>query len=582
MEKINKSTIILVIVTLSFGLLLGWVLFGGSSIEPEITEANIAETQTVWTCSMHPQIRSNEVGDCPLCGMDLIPLVEGNTGGVDQMAISMSAVALKLAEVTTSKVSKTTASKTIRVNGKVTVDESSIFTQSSHVAGRVEGLALNFTGEFVKKGQAIASIYSPELVTAQEELLEALKVEDTQPDLVQAAKKKLANWMLTEAQITQIIASKNIVDVVTIEADVSGYVSKKLVNQGDYVQKGSAIYEITNLYNVWVEFDIYESDISLIKKGSPISYTIQAIPAKVFTANISYVDPVINPLTRIAKARVEVKNQELLLKPEMFARGIVTISIGDERNSIVIPKSAVMWTGERSVVYVMQKTSNETSFTMREVVLGQDLGDSYIISSGLKENEIIATNGTFSIDAAAQLAGKSSMMSPTDDRMGMTQDSEKLANTSVLAIDTKIKKVLEKLFDQYFAMSMALSKDGYDQAKIAGLNMGKVLAEIDNRLFDKDAKTVWLAYSKALGNEIEKVEKLDDIESLRAEYLNISKSMIAIIETFKPIDAAVYLQHCPMANSDKGADWLALDEQINNPYFGSSMLRCGEVTKIIQ
>src|SRR5210317_1899542 len=252
-----KKQIILPIVTALTGVLIGFLIFGtDSGVE---TTKTTEKKDKIWTCSMHPQIRKNEPGDCPICGMDLIPL-ESETNEVDPMAVSMSPTAMQLAQVQTMKVGRGNTNKSLRLTGKVQADERLLYTQSSHIPGRVEKLTVNFTGDFVKEGQIIAYIYSPDLVTAQEELFEA--------------KEKLKNWKLTDKQIDQILASEKTIEQFPILANVSGYVTQKRVNLGDYVKQGEALYEIADLSKVWVLFDVYESDMSWIKKGDAVSYTI--------------------------------------------------------------------------------------------------------------------------------------------------------------------------------------------------------------------------------------------------------------------------------------------------------------------
>src|SRR5690606_4642231 len=255
-------------------------------------------------------------------------------------------------------------------------------------------------------------IYSPDLVTAQEELFEARKIKEIQPALFHAAKEKLKNWKLTDEQIDRILSSGNTIDQFPILANVSGYVTQKMVNLGDYVVKGDPIYEISDLSKVWVLFDVYESDLTWVKNGARLTFTIESIPGKTFNGRISYIDPVIDTKTRVTKARVETVNRNFQLKPEMFVSGTLEAKASNSQNAITVPKSAVMWTGKRSLVYVMQTSMQGVNFQMREVTLGAELGKSYIIESGLEPGEEIAVNGTFSIDAAAQLAGKPSMMSP--------------------------------------------------------------------------------------------------------------------------------------------------------------------------
>ncbi|MEQ9186820.1 MAG: efflux RND transporter periplasmic adaptor subunit, partial [Cryomorphaceae bacterium] len=291
MKNLNKNTLIIAAGTLCFGLLLGWVVFGRADQQhmDEHNHSAPATSETTWTCSMHPQIRQGEPGDCPICGMDLIPL-ENEGDEMDPMAVSMSPTAMQLAQVQTMKVDYSLAEKAMRLNGKVQADERLLFTQSSHIPGRVEKLAVNFTGEFIKEGQVIAYVYSPQLVTAQEELFEAKKIKENQPALFNAAKQKLKNWKLTEEQIEQLLESNKTLEQFPILANVSGYVTKKEVNLGDYIQRGDALYEIADLNSVWVLFDVYESDMSWIRKGDPVSFTIQSVPGKTFNGKISYVD----------------------------------------------------------------------------------------------------------------------------------------------------------------------------------------------------------------------------------------------------------------------------------------------------
>ncbi|KJF42292.1 hypothetical protein LH29_21110 [Draconibacterium sediminis] len=406
---------ITVLSTLAIGLLLGWLIFGGS--EAKVTDEHQHEHsaeevagETTWTCSMHPQIRQPESGDCPICGMDLIPLEEEQNSEIDPNAISMSATAMQLANIQTAVVGAAEPLKVVRLNGKVQEDERLIFSQSSHIPGRIEDLLVNFTGDYVKKGQVIASVYSPDLVTAQEELFEAQKIKGTQPQLFEASKEKLKNWKLTDEQINQVLASGTAQQTFDVMAEVSGYVTQKKVNTGDYVRRGQAIYEIADLSRVWVLFDVYESDLTWINKGDKVSYSIESLPGETFEGTIDYLDPVINPKTRVAKARVVQSNKGLKLKPEMFVSGKVEAKL-PQTDALIVPKTAVMWTGERSVVYVKSESEQGVYFNMREVDLGPALGESYIVQGGIQQGEEIAVNGTFSIDAAAQLAGKPSMMS---------------------------------------------------------------------------------------------------------------------------------------------------------------------------
>jgi Cu(I)/Ag(I) efflux system membrane fusion protein len=408
-----KQKIFFISISLIIGLLLGWLFFHSSrKSEKKPDQLTEMAKSTIWTCAMHPQIRMPQPGKCPICGMELIPLVQSITSSIDPDAIRLSKEAAELANVLTSKVTIQKPVKEVRLYGKVQADERLFQNQTAHVQGRIEKLYINFTGESVVKGEVLAEIYSPELINAQQELLETIKTKQLQPELYEASKEKLRQLKLTDEQIAKIENSGVVQNNFEVLSNTAGTVTDLKVNTGDYVSQGTVLLEIADLSKVWVMFDAYESDLQFLYKDEKISFTLQALPGINFTGNIIFIDPVIDPVTRVAKVRVETGNQSGKLKPEMFATGIVSSTLPEYRDNVVIPTSAVLWTGKRSVVYVKQPGSDEPVFKIREVELGPMLGESYVIIKGLSDGEEVVTNGTFSVDAAAQLQGKPSMMNP--------------------------------------------------------------------------------------------------------------------------------------------------------------------------
>lgn len=392
------------------GLFLGWLFFHSPSAKKDKREHPVQERKvTIWTCSMHPQIRMDKPGKCPICGMDLIPLNQGSAEA-DQDAIHLTKEAAELANILTSVVTRQKPVKEIRLYGKVQADERLLQSQVAHIPGRIEKLMVNFTGEGVRKGQTLAVIYSPELVTAQQELLEAAKTKQTQPEIYEAAKEKLHQWMLTDSQISDIESSGTVKNNFEVASNTTGIITARRVNNGDHIAEGTVLYDIADLSNVWVMFDAYESDLPFISEGNKLNFTVQALPGKMFAGKIIFIDPVIDPVTRVSKVRVEISNNSGKLKPEMFANGIVNANLSEYANKLVIPRSAVLWTGKRSIVYVKQPGQDEPIFKVREIELGPMLGNSYVVMNGLSEGEEIVNQGTFSVDAAAQLEGKPSMM----------------------------------------------------------------------------------------------------------------------------------------------------------------------------
>jgi Cu(I)/Ag(I) efflux system membrane fusion protein len=351
-------------------------------------------------------------GKCPICGMDLIPLKTTGTGdaAIDPEALQMSEEAIALANIQTTQVSKQNPVKEILLYGIVRADERLSQSQTSHLNGRIEKLFINFTGESVQQGQTIATIYSPELLSAQQELLEAARMQATQPVLLQAVREKLRLWKLTDEQIAEIEHSGAISPYVDIKATTSGIVTGKKINQGDYINQGSVLFDIADFSQVWILFDAYESDLPFLSVGDKLEYTLQALPGKTFSGRISFINPIVDPVTRTVKVRVETANPGRQLKPEMYADAIIQAPLKQYDNQLVIPKSAVLWTGKRSIVYVKQPHTETPAFRLRQIELGPSLGDSYVVISGIEEGDEIVTNGAFTVDASAQLEGKRSMM----------------------------------------------------------------------------------------------------------------------------------------------------------------------------
>ncbi len=408
-----KSNIIRYGIMLITGIGIGWLLFSTGSSQQDVSETSHAHAkadESVWTCSMHPQIRQQEQGDCPICGMDLIPLEDDESGDMPDV-VTLSDRALALANVQTTVVQKAgKVQKQTRLRGKLEIDETQISALPVHFPGRIEKLHVTFEGAQVQRGQKLADLYSPELVTAQKELLEAIRLEGSESNLANAARNKLRLWKISNDLIEEIISSDRVREILPVYAQTSGIVTKRNVSVGNYLNAGEVMFEVADLSSLWILFDAYQEDLPFIEIGDLVEIDISSIQGKQFSASVAYIDPVIDPQTRIASVRAEIKNPTGILKPEMFAHGIIYSEIEANRNQVIVPASAVMWTGRRSIVYVYSENDGQNSFNMRDVDLGNRVGDSYVISDGLEIGEAIVTNGTFTVDAAAQLANKASMM----------------------------------------------------------------------------------------------------------------------------------------------------------------------------
>jgi len=522
---------------LALGIFLGWVLFHSSDNRNEINNHQTEVTQgTIWTCSMHPQIRMEQSGKCPICGMDLIPLVQSGSSHTDPDAIHLTKEAAALANVLTTKVSRQNPVKKVRLYGKVQVDERLFQSQVAHVPGRIEKLFVNFTGESVRKGQKLAEIYSPDLVTAQQELLETVKTKHLQPELYEASKEKLRQWKLTDEQIGLIESSGKTIYNLEVLSNTSGTVTTLRVRAGDYVSSGTALFEIADLSHVWILFDAYETDLPFIQQRQNVKFSVQAIPGTDYSGNVAFIDPVIDPVTRVAKVRVEANNLNGKLKPEMFATGVVSSYMKEYQNNIVIPKSAVLWTGKRSIVYVREPGTDEPVFNLREIGLGPMLGDSYVVTDGLSEAEEIVTSGTFSVDAAAQLEGKPSMMNPPGGKVNsmpgmiMPEDSKSGANQDMAGMNMSENKgpeqgkktvnmnfimQLNNILDQYIILKNSLVHDDSMKVTQDSKNIQNVLLKVDMKLLSGDDHVKWMEISGNISKSLTAIINTDDLNQQR-------------------------------------------------------------------
>ena len=437
------------------------------------SEQTAAKAPTVWTCSMHPQIRQPKPGKCPICFMDLIPVSTAG-GDIGQRQISFSEAAIKLMEIETTPVERKFVTAEIQMVGKIDYDETRVKYITAWVPGRIDRLYVDFTGITVSRGDHMVELYSPELISAQAELLQASRaagnIGAVTSDLVKratvatlkAAREKLRLLGLTTDQIDRIESSGEPVTHITIYSPMGGIVIDKKATEGMYVVTGTPIYTVADLSRLWVKLDAYESDLPWIRYGQEIEFTTEAYPGEVFKGRISFRDPMLNAKTRTVKLRVNVENPDAKLKPEMFVRAVVQAKVaqggmvmdaemegkwicpmhpsvikteagscdicgmdlatteslgyvkvdGTGQAPLVIPASGALITGRRAVVYVQQTDADRPTYEGREIVLGPRAGDYYIVKSGLEEGEIVVTNGNFKIDSAMQIQAKPSMMNP--------------------------------------------------------------------------------------------------------------------------------------------------------------------------
>ena len=571
-----KKNILYIAIAVIIGLGAGWLIFGNSSdnaankdtSDMSDNDHSGESAEQMWTCSMHPQIMQPEAGDCPICGMDLIP-AEAGADGLAANEIKMTENAMALANIQTTIVGNAKAGDDdgmISLSGKIAANEENNTVQSSYFKGRIEQLNVNYEGQQVNRGQLLATIYAPDLVAAQQELITAASLKESQPALYKAVRSKLKNWKLSDTQINAIEESGTVRENFRIYATVSGTVSEVMAAQGDYVNQGQPIVKLSNLNSVWAEFDAYENQIAQFNIGQKINITTNAYPNKEFEGTISFIDPILNNATRTITVRATLQNKNDLFKPGMFVTGKVKGATQTMENTLTVPASAVLWTGERSLVYV-KTNPNEPVFEMREVTLGNRSGETYQVSAGLNNGDEIVTNGTFTVDAAAQLQGKKSMMNQQ-----MMQDESAMMGDMEMSFSNAFSSDFSEALPSYLKMKDAFVASDAGQVSAFAKTTSEKLKTIstdDLGTMEKQHLTKSIEMLDAIANN-------DNLENQRAHFVILNENIVPIAMSIEN-STNYYIQKCPMANNNKGAVWLSMEEEIRNPYYGDAMLTCGSV-----
>lgn len=339
--------------------------------------------------------------------------------------ITLSKKAQILAQIEVSEVMRKPVTITTPFYGTIDYDETRLARIAAWVAGRIDALYVDYLGSPVDEGQAMALIYSPELITAQSELIESKRIlkdinESTLAFIKRSSQlgesasyQKLRLLGITDKQISEILDRGIPSDHLTLHAPLGGTVIDLKIREGVYVKTGESLYAIADLTALWLICEAYESDLQWIKLGKEVVFQVEAFPGQDFKGTVSYIDPMVNEKTRTVRVRIDVPNKQNLLKPGMFVQALQQTYVSEYQNQmpIVIPASAPLITGKRAVVYI-EKLDKPGTYEGRVITLGPKAGDFYIVEEGLNEGERVVTNGNFKIDSAMQIQAKPSMMNP--------------------------------------------------------------------------------------------------------------------------------------------------------------------------
>lgn len=590
----------------------------------------------IWTCSMDPQIRMPKPGKCPICSMDLIPVADTTEDvGSSSRRLTISESAKTLAEIRTSRVQRRPVFLEVRMVGRIAYDETRIKTITAWIPGRLERMYVDYTGVPVRRGDHLVKIYSPELLAAQQELLQSLQavqrtkrlgqtgiVFDTARMALFSARRKLELLGLRRWQIQNIENKGKAEDRVNIYSPIGGIVTQKKALEGMYVQTGTPLYTIADLSQVWVKFDAYERDLSWLYPGQKVTFSTLAAPGQHFEGNIVYIDPMLDAQTRTIGVRVNAPNSHGLLKPDMFVQGSVHVSLNaqgrarptdrtgqwicpmhpeiirprktfcplcgmslerihrnaskqEDKDPLVIPKTAPLLTGKRAVVYVRVPKTDKPTYEGREIILGSHTDQFYVVLSGLQEGEEVVEHGAFKLDSELQIHARPSMMSSSQQSITPKPQSKPRPKVS--------KAFLEKLshvYRIYFTWAKALASDQGDTAQTIAAQLRETVRSI--RTHERDVRMIWEKLRTGLFEAADHSAKHKSIEEQRKYFEHVSQHMITLQRQLGHSGMAPYfLAHCPMAFNNRGASWLQSEKDILNPYFGKKMLTCGSIQQTL-
>lgn len=388
---------------------LGYLAWHGRSAGAGAA-APVEAKKTYYTCAMHPQYISDKPGNCPICGMQLVAMdkhagEDAHDARSGAKGVRIDPATMQNMGVKTGRVEKRDLRAAIRTSGKVRVDETRLAILNARVMGYVEKLHADYTGQRIVRGQSLLELYSPDLVSTQEEYLQAVRYAAAMEgnagarELVESSRRRLLNWGISEKEIESLRSRGSVDNTMSIISPVNGVVLEKAVVLGQSVAPGMELYKIADLSKVWVVASVYQGDLALAKVGADAEVELSYLPGKVFRGKVTFVSPVLDEQTRTADVRIEVANTPSLdLKPEMFAT--VRIQAPPIRDVVAVPEQSIIRSGKRNIAIVAMGGGY---FEPREVSLGLS-ADGYVqVLDGLHEGESLVISSQFLIDSESNL-----------------------------------------------------------------------------------------------------------------------------------------------------------------------------------
>ncbi|MEC8864158.1 MAG: efflux RND transporter periplasmic adaptor subunit, partial [Planctomycetota bacterium] len=622
---------VLLIVLLGIAQRVGWLKTAGETQ----SSSSVGSAEAVHTCPMHPQIRQPGLGDCPICGMPLVPATAGGAD-LDEFAVSIEPAQRRLANIKTVTVTEQPVSRQLQTIGSIEIDESRQATISSYIDGRLEKIYADYTGVEVQEGDHLAVVYSPQLYSAQIEYLEAKKtlesfsdsalasIREAQEKLADNSRQRLLELGMTADQLRELDTTEAAKSRLTIYAPMGGTVIEKLAEEGKYIEAGEPIYRIADLSMVWLMLELFPEDASRIRFGQQVQARLSSNPNEVLTGRVAFIAPNVDPSSRTVGVRVEFTNDQRKLRPGDYAEATITIPIGpegeiydkdlagkwispmhpqiirdqpgpcpvcgmqlvpttrygfaatpvDQPVSVTIPRSALLLAGQNSVAYVETEAGR---FELRVVKIGPFLKNNVVILEGIEPGEQVATSGNFLIDSQMQLAGKPSLIDPTRYVRKFRNVPLEFDSIDISVIGGKSGEQLEELYSRYFEIRTAFAADE-KPVEESSLSLHELSTQLTS------SEDVTDQAKEQLSIVTENAEHLHHLplEEARMQFKPISHAILELATQIRGEGNERVFRHffCPMVKEGEG-DWLQFEERISNPYYGSQMLRCGELIRTL-
>lgn len=535
----------------------------GSQESDEASEASDA----VWTCSMHPEVRRDAPGTCPLCGMELALASSGVTT-IGPTEVHLSERARALAAVRTEVVrAREGGPRTARFVARVEIDETRLALVTSWTTGRIDRLHVRATGQRVERGQVVATIYSPEIYAAHQDLLAARRhaervaegpLGEASQVALESARERLRLLGVESDALTEMEQASRPARQVPVRSQASGTVIERVATQGAYVAAGGPLFRIARLDSVWAKLEVYERDLASLRAGQPVTLRFpgRRTPSE---GRIVFVEPILDARRRVAEVRVVLDNRDGSLRPGVV--GEAEVSLGPSGHALDVPATALLYTGRRALVYVEREPG---VYEAREVSVGarRGRGDGARVSllEGLREGERVVVHGAFVVDAELQIRGGASMMARDGD-------------SARVELDAAERALLAPVVEAALSVAEALAASDAEAAR----GHARALEEALPALADEG----WSALAAGAREHANAITRAADLDAMRVRFEPLSLTIEAVLARYgNPTSGAVRVAYCPMAFDDRGARWVQRAERVDNAYFGDAMRTCGtfEVT----